>query len=57
MVPRGAKDEEWSRVYYSIDLRVPDWIPGFVISILNSKALTEVRRSSDCRVGINLLAR
>lgn len=33
---------EWSRVFYSIDLRIPSWIPGFVVNILNTQALTSV---------------
>ena len=31
---------EWSRVFYSIDLRIPSWIPSFVVNILNTQALT-----------------
>lgn len=44
VAPRdGSKgSSEWSRVYYSIDLRVPDWVPGFVVNILQSQALTQV---------------
>jgi len=38
---KGGKDEgEWSRVFYSIDLRIPAWIPQFVVNILNTQALT-----------------
>lgn len=44
MVPlkkEGGKEEgEWSRVFYSIDLRIPAWIPTFVVNILNTQALT-----------------
>ena len=37
----GGKEEgEWSRVFYSIDLRIPAWIPTFVVNILNTQALT-----------------
>lgn len=38
-----ATNREWTRVYYSIDLRIPSWIPGFVVNILNTQALTSVR--------------
>jgi hypothetical protein len=46
----GSYRSEWSRVYYSIDVRVPDWIPTLVINILNTQALTQVgRQQGFCR--------
>lgn len=36
----GKEEGEWSRVFYSIDLRIPAWIPQFVVNILNTQALT-----------------
>ena len=27
-----------ARVFYSVDVAMPDWLPGFVVGILNSKA-------------------
>ena len=30
-----------ARVFYSVDVAMPDWLPGFVVGILNSKALSD----------------
>lgn len=35
--------QDWSRVYYSIKLHIPSWLPGLVVGYLNKKALREVR--------------
>lgn len=40
--PSPEKQDDWSRVYYSVQLRIPSWIPGLVISYLNKKAIKEV---------------
>lgn len=40
--PAKEKQEDWSRVYYSVQLRIPNWIPGLVIGYLNKKAIREV---------------
>lgn len=45
----GTTSREWSRVFYSIDLRIPSWIPGFVVNILNTQALTSVSKSQEGR--------
>lgn len=41
--PSKEKQEDWSRVYYSVQLRIPSWVPGIVIGYLNKKAIREVR--------------
>lgn len=30
-----------SRVYYSVDAALPSWVPGFVVTAVTSKALTD----------------
>lgn len=35
----------WSRVYYSIDMRLKSWMPGFVKNVLKNQALTQVPAS------------
>eukprot|EP00752_Nemacystus_decipiens_P006252 g5639.t1 len=49
--PSAEKQDDWSRVYYSVQLRIPSWIPGLVISYLNKKAIREattwVKRESE----------
>lgn len=40
--PSQDKNDDWSRVYYSVQLRIPSWIPGIVIGYLNKKAIREV---------------
>ncbi len=40
VVPLDGKNGEWSRVFYSIDLRIPSWVPSFAVNILNTQALT-----------------
>lgn len=40
--PSQDKQTDWSRVYYSVQLRIPSWIPGIVIGYLNKKAIREV---------------
>ncbi|CAN0500720.1 unnamed protein product, partial [Discosporangium mesarthrocarpum] len=37
--PGGGSKPGWSRVYYSIQLHIPKWIPGIVITYLNKKAI------------------
>ncbi|CAN0172482.1 unnamed protein product, partial [Ectocarpus fasciculatus] len=39
--PSQDKQADWSRVYYSVQLRIPSWIPGIVIGYLNKKAIRE----------------
>lgn len=41
--PSPDKQDDWSRVYYSVQVRIPSWVPGIVIGYLNKKAITEVR--------------
>ncbi|CAM9689553.1 unnamed protein product [Scytosiphon promiscuus] len=49
--PAQDKQDDWSRVYYSVQLRIPSWIPGIVIGYLNKKAIREattwVKRESE----------
>lgn len=40
--PTTEKKDDWSRVYYSVQLRIPSWVPGIVIGYLNKKAIREV---------------
>jgi hypothetical protein len=41
--PLPPRREHWSRVYYSIDMRLKSWMPGFVKNVLRNQALTQVR--------------
>ncbi|CAN0561929.1 unnamed protein product, partial [Ectocarpus sp. 12 AP-2014] len=49
--PSQDKQADWSRVYYSVQLRIPSWVPGIVIGYLNKKAIREattwVKRESE----------
>ena len=40
--PGQEKQDDWSRVYYSVQVRIPSWVPGIVIGYLNKKAIREV---------------
>lgn len=40
--PGKEKQDDWSRVYYSVQVRIPSWVPGIVIGYLNKKAIREV---------------
>lgn len=44
VAPRPGKEQQddWSRVYYSVQVRIPSWVPGIVIGYLNKKAIREV---------------
>lgn len=33
--------KNWSRVFYSVELRIFDWIPGYIKDIISRKALSE----------------
>jgi len=35
--------EHWSRVYYSIDMRLKSWMPGFVKNVLKNQVRREGR--------------
>lgn len=35
------ENTNWSRVYYSVQVSMFDWVPSFVVSFMSSKALTE----------------
>jgi hypothetical protein len=37
---KEGKVGDWSRVFYSVDLRIPAWVPQLVVNILNTQALT-----------------
>lgn len=44
---------EWSRVYYSCQVRVPKWVPGLVVNFLEKKAVFEanawLKRESEAK--------
>jgi hypothetical protein len=33
---------DYARVFYSIDLRVPEWVPTMVLKLIRTQALTTV---------------
>jgi len=45
----------WSRVYYSVQLKLKGWVPGFIISMLTNNGLTQatewVKRESEKSAG------
>ncbi|CAM9117588.1 unnamed protein product [Chrysoparadoxa australica] len=56
----SAEKGDWSRVYYSVSLRVPSWVPGLVISYLQKKAIREantwVKREAEAQYNGDLKA-
>ncbi|GMI19983.1 hypothetical protein TrCOL_g6700 [Triparma columacea] len=53
VIPHPTKPN-WSRVYYSVEVSMFDWVPKVVIDILSKKALTEatgwVKKQSEVRL-------
>lgn len=47
-------NKDWARVYYSVGVSMFDWVPGFVMDIMSSKALTDatgwVKRESELEI-------
>ena len=41
VVPHPDHPHDWSRVYYSVDVRMMDWVPTFVVNFMSKQALTE----------------
>ena len=41
VIPHPDNPKEWSRVYYSVQVAMFPWVPGFVMSFMSTKALTE----------------
>lgn len=41
IVEHPSKGSNWSRVYYSVDVALPDWLPGFAKDFFSTKALTD----------------
>ncbi|CAM9519669.1 unnamed protein product [Laminaria digitata] len=60
VAPRPGKEQQddWSRVYYSVQVRIPSWVPGIVIGYLNKKAIREattwVKRESEQQYKVDL---
>ncbi|CAN0288180.1 unnamed protein product [Ascophyllum nodosum] len=58
--PAEEKQKDWSRVYYSVQLRIPSWVPGIVIGYLNKRAISEattwVKRESELKYRADLAA-
>jgi hypothetical protein len=40
VIPHPDK-KDWSRVYYSVDVSMFDWVPSFVVNFMSRQALTE----------------
>jgi hypothetical protein len=41
VIPHPEKGKDWSRVYYSVDVSMFDWVPSFVVNFMSRQALTE----------------
>ena len=41
VVPHPTEPKSKSRVYYSVDVRMMDWVPTFVVNFMSKQALTE----------------
>jgi len=51
VIEHPTKGAEWSRVYYSVDVALPNWLPNYVKDFFSTKALTDatawVKRESE----------
>jgi len=51
VIKHPTKGQSWSRVYYSVDVAIPNWLPKFVKDFFSTKALTDatawVKRESE----------
>lgn len=58
VVPHPTKPQ-WSRVYYSVDVAMFDWVPSFVVKFMSQQALTEatgwVKKYSEIEYGMRPL--
>lgn len=56
VVQHPTKGSDFSRVYYSVDVALPSYLPGFVKDFFSTKALTDatswVKRESEKKFGI-----
>ena len=41
VIPHPDNPSEWTRVYYSVQVSMFDWVPKFVVNFLSTKALTD----------------
>ena len=41
VIPHPDNPEQWTRVYYSVEVSMFDWVPKFVVNFLSTKALTD----------------
>jgi len=41
VIPHPENPEQWTRVYYSVEVSMYDWVPQFVVNFMSSKALTD----------------
>lgn len=41
VIPHPDRPQEWTRVYYSVEVSMFDWVPQFVVNFMSSKALTD----------------
>ena len=41
VIPHPDNPDEWTRVFYSVEVSMFDWVPQFVVNFMSSKALTD----------------
>ena len=41
IIPHPERPKSWSRVYYSVEVSMFDWVPKFVLDFLSTKALVD----------------
>jgi hypothetical protein len=41
VIPHPDEPKEWSRVFYSVDVSLFDWVPKFIVNFMSKQALTE----------------
>lgn len=41
IIPHPERPKNWSRVYYSVEVSMFDWVPKFVLDFLSTKALVD----------------
>jgi hypothetical protein len=41
VIPHPDNPEQWTRLYYSVEVSMFDWVPKFVVNFLSTKALTD----------------
>jgi len=41
VIPHPEYPQKWSRVYYSVQVALYDWVPKFIVDFMSTKALTD----------------